>query len=847
MEQTSQQAESLGFFDPKVVAVFEGGVQKHQAGDLDGAERDYREVLGLSSGHPGALNLMGVVSHQRGDHETAVRYLKQAIEIAPANADFHLNLGAAYFAMENLDLAEKHFRTSVEMDPSNAAANGNLGAVLRDTGRREEALQHFQAAFDAVPTDGKYLKKSADLALELGKFHEAADAFEQLVSLFPDHAEAHNNLGYVYERLGDVQRTTECYERALACSPGSPEIANNLGSILSRQGRIDEAKKYFDIALEASPESWENAANVAGTYLNTGDFDRAIPLFEIALKKDPENPRVWSDYGNALSAAARVDDADAAFKKALELKPDYPEAWNNLGNNSFRRQELEEATEQFKEAIRRRPMYLEPHINVCLTLMYQRKVDEAYMYAKAAVTLADYHPVKFTNPHKVFRGVCDFDSIEELGEVWKVLEDFVHPDVSASFLEMLPFCRDEENTQRLVDLHFRWGHDLVRSYTTEEPLPPHTRVRPADKLRIGFLSSDLRRHSVANFVLPIVKNYDRSKFEIHCFSPYAVPGDNIQEQIMELVDGFHVLKNYSDREAALYIRDQEIDVLLELNGFTRDTMIKSLRFKPAPIQIYWLGYPFTTGLPEVDYILVDPYFSPEREDWLIETPLKMPEAWVCFDSFREEEICGELPVERNGFVTFGTLNNTYKFTRECVAAWCTVMREVENSRFLLVRPEADSVILRNMLKKEFADNGIDPSRIEFFNNFNRPDSHLKYYNLIDISLDTFPMTGGTTTCDAIWMGCPVISLVGPALHQRVSYSLLENAGCGELACRSLEEYMGTAVLLARDHDSLRDYRHKMRPALASSPLCQSERFARNFEKVISEAWSANANEKKSGA
>ena len=835
MTQSSEKITPLGFFDPQVVAVFEGGVDKHQAGDLAGAENDYRHVLEISDGHPGALNLLGVVHHQRGDHEQAVEYLERALKIAPDNADFHLNLGAAYFAMDKLEEAERHFRTSVEMSPANPEANGNLGTVLKNLGRREEALECYKAAHRATPGNGKLLKKLADLALDLGKFAEAADAFQAFLAIFPDHAEALNNLGYVYERLGDLNKTAEYYKKALACRPGAPEIANNLGSVLSRQGRADEAKKYFQIALEAAPETWEDAANVAGTYMNTGDFERAISLFEIAIQKEPDNPRIWADYGNALSGTMRLKEAATAYRKALDLKPEYPEVWNNLGNVSFRDQDLVAATQQFKEAIRHRPTYLEPYINVCLTLMYQRRVDEAYLYAQGAMHLKDFHSVKFTNPHKVFRGVCDFDSIDELGDMWDVLNEFIHPDVSSSFLEMLPFCGAPETTQKLVDLHFRWGRELVRSYTNEPPLPPRKSTRTGGKLRIGLLSSDLRRHSVANFVMPIVKHYDRSKFEIHCFAPYAVAGDPVQEEIISLVDGFHVLYNKTDREAALAIQEMEIDVLLELNGFTRDTMIKSLRFKPAPVQVYWLGYPFTTGLPEMDYILVDPYFKPEREDWLIEKPLEMPEAWVCFDTLREEAICDEIPAVRNGYVTFGTLNNTYKFTRDCVQAWAAVMREVENSRFLLVRPEADSVILRTMLRKEFANNGIDPKRVEFFNNFGRPESHLSYYNLIDISLDSFPMTGGTTTCDAIWMGVPVVSLVGPGLHQRISYSLLENAGCGELACHSMEEYLGKAVLLAQDFESLGEYRQNMRPALLRSPLCQSERFARNFEKVITQA------------
>lgn len=836
MNQAVPTRSGLSFFDPKVVETFEGGVHKHRAGDLDGAERHYRDVLEISSGHPGALNLLGVIHHQRGDHEAALKYLDQAIEIAPTNADFFLNRGAVYFALERFGDAEENFRKSVEMNGANPEANGNLATLLDKTGRKEEAEKYFKAAATISPNDPRRAKRYADCLLELSWYDEAARQFEALLVLEPGNAEALNNLGYVYEQLGVLAKSEHCYRRAFELQPESPEIANNLGSVLSRLGHGEEARKFFQIAMQAPAEKWENPAHLGGTFLNAGDFGRAITLFEKAIEKEPENARSWADYGNALSAAGRLDAADTAFKKALEIRPDYPEVWNNLGNNSLKSQNLADAAHQFKQAIKYRPMYLEPHINVCLTLMYLRKVDEAYMYASATTHLGDYNALKFTNPHKVFRGVCDFDSIDALGDMFSLLEEMDHTNVSASFLEMLPFCSTPEVTQRLADLHFAWGKNLMEEHKLDEPLPPIGPRSRGEKLRIGFLSSDLRRHSVANFVLPIVKNYDRSRFEIHCFSPYAAPGDNIQEQIRGLVDGFHILDNCSDREFAEHIRAKNIDVLLELNGFTRDTRLHCLRFKPAPVQVYWLGYPFTTGLQQMDYILVDPYFSPEREDWLIEKPLKMPEAWVCFDSFKDVAIQDTLAVERNGFVTFGTLNNPYKFTRDCIAAWSAVMREVEGSQFLLVRPEADSAILRGMLQKEFAANGIAPERVNFFNNYTRPEPHLSYYNVIDISLDTFPMTGGTTTCDAIWMGCPVISLVGPSLHQRISYSLLENAGCGELACHSFEEYLGKAVLLANDIQSLKEYRTNMRPALLNSPLCQGERFARNFEATIEGAF-----------
>jgi len=464
--------------------------------------------------------------------------------------------------------------------------------------------------------------------------------------------------------------------------------------------------------------------------------------------------------------------------------------------------------------------------------MFLNRQDEAYMYAQLTLNLPRMREGIFANTVKIFRGLCDFDALDEVGDIYELAEEYRNTDIVSSFLAMLPECSTPDQITRLVDLHYYWGEHLARPAGTFKPLPPRVKKSPGSKLKIGFLSSDLRSHSVANFVLPVLRHYDRSLIEIECFSPEEAVGDPKQEAIKGLVDNFRILDSMNFRDAAEVIQNAGVDVLFELNGFTRNTMIRSLCYKPAPVQIYWLGYPFTTGMTEIDHLLVDSYVAPEDNAWLAEEPLCMPETWLCVDSFPGEPIADQLPVERNGKLTFGTLNNTYKFTRDTIAVWATIMKEFEDSEFLLVRPEADSVVLQNNLREHFARCGVAPERIKFINNKRTIQSHFWYYNLIDISLDTFPQTGGTTTCDALWMGVPVISLVGPSMHQRVSYSMLENAGCGELACFSLEEYMGKAVMLGNDIASLREYRQNLRLALLNSPLCQGERFAENFQKAV---------------
>jgi predicted O-linked N-acetylglucosamine transferase (SPINDLY family) len=824
--------------DTKIRRLIEHGVSEHKKGNVAAAEADYREILAIQPEHPHALHLMGVLSHQRGDSETAIGLIEKAIRLAPLNADFFSNLGAAYYAKKRLDEAEASFRRGIELDPKNADSQSNLAAVLADRGQVREAIEHYKLACQARPDAPRYLSRLGELCLAHGHHAEAAEWLSRFLVFEPNDGAVHNNLAYCYERLGELKRAKVHYARAVELCPESPEINNNLGSVLGRLGEIEEAKKYFDKALSITPDKWENMANLAGTYLNRQDYTRALSIYEVLLEKRGDDARLWNDYACALSASGRNSDAIQAFNKSLELDPYNAETHNNIGTSLLRGNYRQAAIAAFKKAIDLRPRYLEPHINVCLALMYESRFDEASLYAKATVLLDDYIPMKFTNPHKVFRGTCDFDAVDELGDVWSELEQIDSVDISASFLEMLPLADTPDRISRLVSMHKKCGARLA-TRGDEAPLPPLRKRPRKGKLHLGFLSSDLRSHSAARFVKPIFDNYDRDRYEIFCYSPYEDANDRVQRKIKELVTKFTIVENRSVRKIASEIRDDEVDLLFDLNGYTKDSLIDVLAHRAAPVQVYWLGYPFTTGIPEVDYILLDPYYKPENLDWISEKPLVMPESWICFDSFEPEPISEKLPVERSGVITFGTFNNTYKFTREVVAAWAAVMRRVPNSRFFIVRPQIASPTVCTNITKEFARHGIGPERLYLIDNRRVGLSHFSFYDEIDISLDTFPLTGGTTTCDSIWMGVPCITLVGPSLHQRISYAILNHAGAGELCAHTIEEYVELAAALAHDVDSLREYRHGFRPALLASPLCQGERFTRNFEATIERAAAEN--------
>lgn len=836
--QAEPDANSVDFdfkfnSETTLAAKLTNAVESHRLGNLDNAEEIYRQILESSPGHPHALHFLGVIEHQKGDNDTAIDLIGRAIDAMPDFADAYSNIGAAFYAKGQLVRAEDNFRRASELNPSLADSHFNLGAVLEDQDRWPEAASAYETAATVAPSNPKYLKTLGTICLKMAQFERAIVWFKKFLEIATDDGEVSNNLGYAFERLEKAADSEAWYAKAAALCPDSPEINKNYATALARSGREDEAEPYFQRALDTAPEKWSELAELAGTYVNRGEPSRGVAIYEQILELRPHEAKLWNDYGVATSAVGHLTTAEKYFYKAIALNPEFHEAYNNLGSNLMVRGLWDRAIDAFKKAIELSPKYLPPHINLCLALGYTDRLDEAYFYAHAVVMHENYQPSMFSNSHKIFRSVCDFDAIDALGDIWELIEQTNTADFSGNFLEMLVLADDDHKTLRLVDLHRRWGSALLRKLPGKQldPVPMGSR---SGKIKIGIMSSDLRSHSVAKFALPLLQHYDRENFEIYIYSPFAKPEDPVQQEIKGLVSAFKITADMNEYEIAQLVRADEIDILFELNGFTRDNRLKVLPYKSAPIQVFWLGYPFTTGIPEVDYVLLDPRTSPTNDDMLVEKALHMPESWACFGSFVEEPINQTLPLERKGFVTFGSLNNPYKVTRKTIEQWATIMNRVPGSRFIYVRPECRSVMLCTNLINEFGKNGVGPERLHFVNNTGMPISHLSFYDEIDITLDTFPLTGGTTTCDALWMGVPVVSKVGPGLHQRLSYGLMSAIGLEELCVETDEDYIEKAVELAKDPESLHFLRRELRPSILNSSLCRAEDFGRNFCNVMTD-------------
>jgi predicted O-linked N-acetylglucosamine transferase (SPINDLY family) len=345
------------------------------------------------------------------------------------------------------------------------------------------------------------------------------------------------------------------------------------------------------------------------------------------------------------------------------------------------------------------------------------------------------------------------------------------------------------------------------------------------------MSSDLRRHPVGYFALPLFEHLDRERFEIFCYSFSQTKSDTVQEFFTQQ-STYRWRQDLSTHDAAQMIADDQLDILFELGGSTHMNKLEVMAYKPAPKLASWLGYPHSAGLETIDYILADANIVPPQKSLLIEEPLLMPRSWIALGRmvFSDTNLIEPgVPQDRKGYITFGTANNPHKYNREMIQLWSRVLLATPDSRFLFVRPEGGTATFRRNILREFEACGVAPDRIQFHA---VRGQHMPVYNEIDITLDTLPLTGGTTTTEALWMGVPVVSLIGEAFFERLSYSILTNAGVGDMATPDKDRYVEIATELAGDHARRLHLRHSLRDQIKSGPLGQTEQFARDFYDLI---------------
>ena len=603
-------------------------------------------------------------------------------------------------------------------------------------------------------------------------------------------------LAYCYARLNRIQDSIQTYSE---CKSTDTDISNLFhgAARAARQGRINDSIALHCQLLGNSPDHHHGLRNFAVVLRRRGDLGNAITFALKLCQLKPKDSDAWNTYGTIQSGLGRHPEAIKAFKQALSLQPDNAIAASNIA--------------------------YEYHFNA--------DIDNAVLYSSKAAYADPGNYGIWLDYYTHLRRSCSLDTINKI-DWWNTTFNVSADLTSGIFLMLLALANDNDGNHRFLECVKRWARSKEQEFDIAENSKSNNLKRAKRKfIRIGFVSGDFRDHSVARFIWPLFEYLDRDRFQLYCYSSLEIE-DSWRERFKQRADNFCEIGHLSVPSIRTLIQRDEVDILFDLTGFTKGSRTELFSLRSAPMQVSWLGFPGSTGLKNMDYIFLDKYLTPPNKELITEQPLVTEGTTVCFTDLDEIPITPLIPQDTRGFLTLGTLNNPYKINGQTLDIWSRILGDLPDSRFLFVRREFESFTLRQNIIKEFERRGIRGERIYFYNNRRENRHYLDTYNEIDMTLDTFPVTGGTTTTDALWMGVPVIGLEGNNIHQRVSSSILHHAGHSEWVAKSPDEFVDIGVSVGKDIEQRRLLRHALRKQLKNSTLCRPKQFAKDFARAM---------------
>lgn len=587
----------------------------------------------------------------------------------------------------------------------------------------------------------------------------------------------------------------------------------------------DSALSLYRQALNLASGDPEALTGEALSALHAGNPLEAAALFENLLPLMPESDQLSYLYAEALNRAGRQEEAQTRLELLLEKNPGYADAWNRLGSIWLGQGKNEDANRCFRTALEKDPNHVEALCNMGLMMIKFCHFDDAMTLLKRALTIEPDNILALNNMGRT----CKMQGRHQEAIDWyrRGMEvDEGRTFIIDNYLFALSYC-DDMDPGFVAREHRR----LARQYLPKEPVPS-LEICPAvgRKLRVAYLSGDFYTHSVAYFVEPLLQNHDYARFEIYCYS-VGSSFDATTERIRKLPCIWRDMSGMPPEAIAMELRNDRIDILIDLAGHTADNRLQLFAARTSPVQICWIGYPNTTGLPQMDYYISDDLCDPEgmTEHLFSETLWRLPRVFCCYLPPMEFPAVYESPSVAAGHVTFGSFNNFAKVTDRQLEVWSRILNMAPDSKLYLKSMALGDRSVQDSVLDRLMRHGIDPARVRQRVVTSTPLEHLAEYGRVDIALDTFPYHGTTTTCEALWMGTPVIARAGNTHASRVGVSLLTTVGCPELVAETEEDYINKAVTLAFDPARLKEYRSRLRLMMANSPLMDAAGVTREVE------------------
>jgi predicted O-linked N-acetylglucosamine transferase (SPINDLY family) len=632
---------------------------------------------------------------------------------------------------------------------------------------------------------------------QAGHLAEADSLYRQVLAVEPTHADSLYLRGMIAAQVGRHDVAVEMLTMAIKANRRAAPFHFSLGSSFSALGRLEEAAAAFRQGLALKADDAEAHAALGIALQSLGRPEEAAQSFRAALALNPRRAETHNNLGVALKSQGKRDEAIAAFRMALSLNPQDAPTYFNLGNVLHDQLRLDDAVTAFREALDVDPRYAEAHNNLAIALKDAWRLDEAALSYRAALDL---------NPNRA--------------------------EAHSAYLAFLHYRPNSDDEHILAEAR-RFG-------ATFESVPPVARrpigTDPARRLRIGYVSGDFRHHPVGSFLAPVLDNHDRTAVEIFCYSNNSRT-DVMTERLRDRCDHWRSIAGMADEAATDLIVSDGIDILVDLAGHTALNRLPLFARKPAPLQVTWLGYWGTTGLAAMDYLLSDAVTLPSSEErFYSERILRLPGNRFCYAPPDDApEPAGDIPMRRNGHVTFGSFNNPDKLTPEVIRLWAAVLQAVPNARLLLKWVTlADESVCRR-LREAFEGAGIAAERL-ILRGKSPHAAMLAEYGDVDIALDPFPFSGGLTSCEALWMGVPVVTLPEARAPSRQTLGFLQALDLAEWAATCPADYVKIAAALAADGERLGALRETLRRRMKDSSLCDGPGFTRGLEAILREIW-----------
>jgi predicted O-linked N-acetylglucosamine transferase (SPINDLY family) len=668
-------------------------------------------------------------------------------------------------------------------------------------------------------------------AEDAGKLSEACDRYREAVAHAPRHAAAHLNLGVGLEAAGDADGALKCYEAVLAIDPGNAYASYNLGKLYFVKRALPQAERHLRAALERKPEFPEAQVVLANLLDARGDAAGAAAAFEIAIRQRAEDFGTWLHYGRVLLKLERKAEAESALKRAVALDPASVDAHGMLSELYQSRGDFAAAARHLEAVVKQRPDWADAFFSYAHALMRVHRLDEAEAALARVIAL---------EPGRESAHLARMDILQRGGRIGEMLELCRALRARAPERSEFETCElfalnflDSISAEELFARHKAFGERLEKAVAPRF-IPFSNERHPDRRLRIGYVAGEFYYHPTGRFLVPLIERHDRSKFEVVCYS-VGVIANATTDQLKAAADIWREAKAMKEIELADLVHRDRIDILIDLSGHSGISRLPVFALQPAPVQATWLGYLNTTGLTRIQYRISDANCDPPGLSDRLHTEelVRLPHCQWCYRPFVIADVALAAPNETNGFMTFGSFTQIAKLMGRTLSLWARILQQMPDSRLVIAGvPEGR---IRGELLEALAGDGVHSSRVTL-SPFVQGQAYFRSFDHVDIALDTSPYSGGTTTCDALWMGVPVLTMPGSRTTSRSATSILRTVRLEDWIAASPEDYVRRAVQFASERETIAGLRRSLRERMRASPLMQEARFARDMEQAYRAMW-----------